>query len=331
MHRLRPSTVAAGLLAAAAPAAVADALGPDVPTAAVRWVGVALVVWAVDAALLARASRRRREIAVRVALGVRRGRLVAQLLLESVLLALLGGAAGLLVAQWSGGVVRTLLLPDVATHREAVYAELQGAQEDAGARVEAMLSEATRQQTTTAAHLAAETEQAVVVRTQAIADAEQVRLTASGDAEAIIGAAQQQAAAATASQAAAQAQVAVDALAPRLRAVAYAGYTGSTRSKIAAFLTSDSADDLVQQMTTLDRLAVHADGVVADASRFVIRDAARVRWRWFYYGREQTEDNRYSIEHRRAGDDVTVSTDVTWAPLRFSPSTRHPAVELLGT
>jgi hypothetical protein len=47
-----------GLVAAAAPAVVADALGPDVPTAAVRWVGVALVVWAVDAALLARASRR---------------------------------------------------------------------------------------------------------------------------------------------------------------------------------------------------------------------------------------------------------------------------------
>ena len=49
---------ATGLLAAAAPGAVADALGPDVPTAAVRWVGVALVVWAVDAALLARGSRR---------------------------------------------------------------------------------------------------------------------------------------------------------------------------------------------------------------------------------------------------------------------------------
>lgn len=49
---------ATGLLAAAAPAAVADVLGPDVPTAAVRWVGVALVVWAVDAALLARGSRR---------------------------------------------------------------------------------------------------------------------------------------------------------------------------------------------------------------------------------------------------------------------------------
>ena len=49
---------ATGLLAAAAPAAVADALGPDVPAPAVRWVGVALVVWAVDAALLARASRR---------------------------------------------------------------------------------------------------------------------------------------------------------------------------------------------------------------------------------------------------------------------------------
>ena len=47
-----------GLLAVAAAATVADALGPDVPTTAVRWVGVALVVWAVDAAVLARGSRR---------------------------------------------------------------------------------------------------------------------------------------------------------------------------------------------------------------------------------------------------------------------------------
>ena len=49
---------ATGVLAAAAPAAVADVLGPDVPTAAVRWVGVALVVWAADAALLSRTSGR---------------------------------------------------------------------------------------------------------------------------------------------------------------------------------------------------------------------------------------------------------------------------------
>ena len=90
--------------------------------------------------------------------------------------------------------------------------------------------------------------------------------------EAETAAEQQQAAAAAAGSAAAQAQIAVDALAPQLRAIAYAGYTGSTRSKIAAFLTSDSADHLVQQMTTLDRLAVHADGVVARVA--VARDAA---------------------------------------------------------
>jgi predicted permease len=72
---------------------------------------VLLVACASIAALLqARAVARTREISVRLAMGASRGRLIRQLLSESLLLAMFGGTAGLLVATWTSGALVHLAL-----------------------------------------------------------------------------------------------------------------------------------------------------------------------------------------------------------------------------
>jgi len=130
--------LAEGLTSDAAAAALGRELDSLIPSEVrhsneariARWLlGVSVVVLLIATAnvatlLLLRALRKRRDIAVRMALGAGRGRMARRLAAESLLLALAGASAGLFIAGPLADVVRATLMPALAASDQMVTPRL---------------------------------------------------------------------------------------------------------------------------------------------------------------------------------------------------------------
>ena len=92
--------------------------------AAMALIVLLIVIANVASLLLARALRRRREIAVRLALGASRGQLVRLLLTECLFLSLISGVAAVFVTYWCSEAIRGLLFGDVAWSASIVNGRL---------------------------------------------------------------------------------------------------------------------------------------------------------------------------------------------------------------
>lgn len=159
------------------------------------------------------------------------------------------------------------------------------------------------------------------------------------EAELTVGARQQAADAAAAEAATAQAVLAT--YEPQLRAIAQTGYTGTTQSRVAAFLTSDSADELVRQIATIDLIADHTNSVIAEVAaaqaaaeqaQVAAQEAAAVA----KAAVAQLEEQKAEVEARiaayradlaslSAADQARVTTAVA-GPVLQAPSTEELAI-----
>ncbi len=92
--------------------------------AAVSLIVLLIATANVGTLLSLRAARRRRETAVRVAIGAGRGDLAKQLVSESILLAAGGAASGILLSHWFSGIIRSTLLPNLAPTTEFIDARV---------------------------------------------------------------------------------------------------------------------------------------------------------------------------------------------------------------
>lgn len=106
---------------------------------------------------------------------------------------------------------------------------------------------------------------------------------------------------------------------------------GRPCDNIHRIVTASSASDHVKlSFDEGETLAVWEPvGLEITTEAFTVKQADRVRWEWYYYGRPQTPENLYYEDYVNEGNRIAATTNVDWYTPNLRPDPRMAAVQLV--
>ena len=110
----------------------------------------------------------------------------------------------------------------------------------------------------------------------------------------------------------------------------YGDWFGKPMDNFHTIIDADSNEDIINiYFDEGERLIVYSPSDVSIGHDiFQIKKADKIRWEWYSYGQDKTEDNKYYLEYTCENSQVTGKSNVDWYTPEFNTQAEAPAVKI---